>query len=233
MAGRAIPGPSSASPRSDSHVQYGGSRTLRTRFRYKDPNSLSAFVELAPKHVATPEMLYNWLEGCQLVERVEWQTSKTSQGCIGNHMSEHNIKVFPKQGTGSAMQGFIEFAITRHGHMSSEARCPYTVTVMFKNPPAHFFCHAWEILRAVCCGKELFPDMVDEWMKDALRKHRGQEQEDAQEEEEPALASASAEPSNDAPAEEEEEEPPARLGEVKKEQTGVDGVMETSIDFAV
>ena len=54
--------------------------------------------------------------------------------------------------------------------------------------------------QAVCRGKQLLPDTVNAWMKDALRKHRGQEQEDDQEEDDPAPGSASAEPSNDDPA---------------------------------
>ena len=53
---------------------------MATRFRYKNPNSLSAFVELSPLYVATPDQLYEWLNACHLVERVEWQSSKASQG---------------------------------------------------------------------------------------------------------------------------------------------------------
>ena len=61
---------------------YGGSRKLAVRFRYKSPNSRSAFVELAPRYgSAKAEQLYEWLGACyNLVERLEWQTSKTSQG---------------------------------------------------------------------------------------------------------------------------------------------------------
>ena len=64
--------------------------------------------------------------------------------------------------------------------------------------------HAWQILRDVCRGKELFPEKI-----------RDQEQEDVQEEEEPAPGSASGEPrrkrtSNDAPAKEKEEEKGSR-----------------------
>ena len=65
---------------------------------------------------------------------------------------------------------------------------------MFKDPQGHLVPHAWGILRHVCRGKELFPNKVNEWMKDALKNYTGQEQEDVQEEEEPAPGSASAEP---------------------------------------
>ena len=195
MAGRPIPGPSSASHSDPSSTQYGGSRSLATRFRYKNPNSLSAFVELSPLYVATPDQLYEWLNACQLVERVEWQSSKASQGNVGNHLSQRSIKVFPKrQRAGSATQQFLEFTVTRHGHMSKNATCPYTVSVVFKDPPWHLVPRAWGILRHVCHGKELFPNKVNEWMKDALENYASQEQEDAQEEEEPAPGSASAEP---------------------------------------
>ena len=78
---------------------------MAVRFRYKSPHSRSAFVELAPQYVAKAEQLYEWLDACHLVERVEWQTSKTSQGNVGNHVSEYNIRVFPKgQRAGSATQ---------------------------------------------------------------------------------------------------------------------------------
>ena len=69
---------------------------MSTRFRYKNSETKSAFVELAATSpAATPEQLYEWLIRCDLVERVEWQTSKTSQGKIGDHKSEHKIMVFP------------------------------------------------------------------------------------------------------------------------------------------
>ena len=139
----------------------------------------SAFVELAPTCVATPEQLYEWLDACQLVERVEWQSSKASQGNVGNHASQRKIKVFPKrQRAGPATQQFLEFEVTRHAHMPENAPCPYTVGVMFKDPPGHLVPHAWEILRHVCRGKELFPDTVNEWMEDVFKNRAGQEQED-------------------------------------------------------
>ena len=103
----------------------------------------SGFVELAPTCATTPQMLYDWLNACQLVERVEWDSTQT----------ERNIKVFPKQKrAGSATQQFLEFQITRNAHMSD--------SVMFKEPPEHLVPHAWQILRDVCCGKQLFPKEV-------------------------------------------------------------------------
>ena len=50
------------------------------------------------------------------VEHMEWLSTKTSQGKIGEYASQRNIKVFPKaQRTGSAMQyRFIEFSFL-HG----------------------------------------------------------------------------------------------------------------------
>ena len=85
-------------------------------------------------------MLYDWLEACRLVERVDWQSSI--------------IKVFPKQQrAGSATQRFIEFGVTHNAHMTINV-------VLFKNSPAHLLPHAWAILRDVCRGKELFPDRV-------------------------------------------------------------------------
>ena len=142
---------------------------MEARFRYKSQNSRAAFVELAPEWRPTQEELYAWLEACPLVERVEWQSSKSSQGKIGNHYSEHYIKVFPKQqGAGSATQQFLLFGVTRHFHLSESAPCPYTVSVMFKDPPNHLLRCAWAILRDVCRGKELYPNKVEEWMMDVF-----------------------------------------------------------------
>ena len=193
MEAQFIPRPSSASQQSDNHIYYGGSRSLQTRFRYKNSKSLSGFAELVPSCRATPEMLYGWLDDCELVERVEWQTTKTSQGNVGVHASERNIKVFPKQERAGKKRA-VEFEITRNAHMSKKTKCPFTVSVMFKDPAAHLVPHAWAILRHVCRDKELFPEKVTQWMNDALKNHTGQEQEAVQEEEEPAPGSASAEP---------------------------------------
>ena len=153
-----------------SHINYGGSRREATRFRYKSRTSLCGFVELAPTCVLTADQLYKLLQGCEeLVERVEWQSNKVSQGHVGDHMCERNIKVFPRRYfAGSATDKFLEFGITRNAHMSKNTGCPYTVTVMFKEPPKYLVSHAWEILRHICKGNELFPDKVDEWMKDVL-----------------------------------------------------------------
>ena len=169
MAGQPTPGPSSASPLAGpSHIYYGGSRRLASRYRYDNPRSLAGFAELEPRYIMTPQMLYSSLEKCDLVEKLEWQSTKNSQGNIGDHASQRNIKVYPKgehqaQGTGSAMpttKRFIEFEVTRYNHMSEKAPCPKTVTIMFKEPPAHLVPNAWAILRSVCCGKELFPNAV-------------------------------------------------------------------------
>ena len=79
------------------------------------------------------------------MERVEWQSTKTSQAKIGKHKSERNIKMFPKQQrAGSATQQSLEFEVTRNAHMSD--------SVMFKEPPEHLVPHAWQILRDVYRG---------------------------------------------------------------------------------
>ena len=132
------------------------------RFRYKEEPK-AAFVELAPDHTATPEHLFQWLNECEDVDRVEWQTTKTSQGNIGKHHSQSKIKVFPKTVcAGSATQTYLEFETTRFDHMSEKAPCPYMVTVMFKDTPRDLVPQAWSILRAVTHGKELFPNVVDD-----------------------------------------------------------------------
>ena len=193
-------------------------------------------MELVPNSGATPEKLYVWLEACNYVERVEWQTTKTSQGNIGKHVSEQNIKVFPKVSPKQCM----EFELTRNKHMSENAKCPHTRSVMFKDPPTDLLVHAWSILRDVCKGKELFPDKVDTWMTEVLLKYTGQEQEGAQEEMKTAPGSASAEPkrkrlSNDVSFEEEEEKEMLSecLGECIGSLTDVDEIKNESNDSFV
>ena len=76
-----------------------------------------------PGFLPKPVTLHIWLSRCKkLVERVEWQTTKTSQGNIGNHESERNIKVFPFQpGIAPGKKRFLEFEVTRNDHMSENA----------------------------------------------------------------------------------------------------------------
>ena len=88
----------------------------------------------------------------ELVERVEWQTTKTEQGNIGKHESERNIKVFPFQpGALAGKKRFLEFEVTRNDHMSENAPCRKTVTVMFKDPPGDLVPVAWNSLRSRLC----------------------------------------------------------------------------------
>ena len=83
------------------------------------------------------------------MEDVEWQSTKSSQGNVGSHHMERNIKVY------SALCGqgrFLEFEVTRNNHMVSE-KVPYTVSVCFKGPQPDLVPEAWRILCAVTEGK--------------------------------------------------------------------------------
>ena len=62
---------------------------------------------------STADRLYEWLVGCQeFVERVEWQSSKASQGHAGAQLCERNIKVYPRRyPAGSATDKFLEFEV--------------------------------------------------------------------------------------------------------------------------
>ena len=119
-----------------------GSRRVAARYGYTR-NYTSTFVELKPGCTPNAQELYDWLESCESVVRVEWQTSKTSQGNVGRHESEQNIKVYPKaESAGYATHENLEFEITCYNHMSENTPCPYTVTVMFKEPPTGFVAEA-------------------------------------------------------------------------------------------
>mgnify|MGYP003314441906 CR=1 FL=1 len=96
------------------------------------------------------------LEAVPGVERVEWQTTKTSQRNVGNHYVEQNLLVHTSiAGPGSASSP-IEFELTRNQHMS-DPRVKATLTAMFKDPPDGLIGEAWRILLAATDGKQLLP----------------------------------------------------------------------------
>ena len=106
------------------------------------------------------------LEEVAGVGRVEWQTSKTSQGNVGDHYCEHNLLVFSMMvGRSFACQP-MEFELTRHQHTKDPNFVP-TLTAMFKDPPDGLIGEAWRILLAATDGKQLLPGHVQEY----CRKH--------------------------------------------------------------
>ena len=78
-------------------VQYGGSRKSIQRFEYSD-KSYAGFVELAPEFAPKPSEFFASLENVHGVAEVAWNTTKTSQGNVGNHYCEQNILVTPTGG---------------------------------------------------------------------------------------------------------------------------------------
>ena len=156
---------------------YGGSRKLRHRFEYS-PESKSAFVELVPSFYPAkeegPQKFKVMLEEVAGVERVEWQTSKTSQGNVGDHYCEHNLLVFSKMvGRSFACQP-IEFELTRHQHTKDPEFTP-TLTAMFKDPPDGMIGEAWRILLAVTDGKQLLPAHVQDYCRKHVARWEGKD----------------------------------------------------------
>ena len=149
-----------------SYINYGGSRREATRVRYKSRKWRGGYVALATTWLPTADQLYEWLEDCRaLVERVEWQSSNVSQGQVGGYVRTRTIKVFPRRyPAGSATDQYLEFGI---GFLETWSfgyyGCPYMLSVMFKDPPKGLALHAWEILRHICKGKELFPEELSRW----------------------------------------------------------------------
>ena len=128
---------------------------MSQRFEYS-ANSKAGFVELGPQFPWTAEDLYEELERVPGVLKVSWQTTKTSQGNVGDHRSERNILVYSSL---ARLCQPLEFEVTRNNHMKD--RCaPFMVTVCFKAPPRDYVPEAWRILSHVCSGKELFPEHV-------------------------------------------------------------------------
>ena len=151
---------------------YAGSRRLKQRFEYRE-NSRSAFVELHrfwyPPKEEGPQEFKRLLEAVPGVERVEWQTTKASQGDVGKHYCQQNLLVYSSiPGPGSASPP-IEFELTRNQHMKDKRVTP-TLTAMFKDPPEGLIAEAWRILLSATKGKLLLPAHVrDYWTRHVTR----------------------------------------------------------------
>ena len=66
-------------------------------------------MELAPKYVPKPEDLFESLQKVPGVAEVKWQTSKKSQGNVGNHCCEQSILVYSAIGGPSVASLAMEF----------------------------------------------------------------------------------------------------------------------------
>ena len=135
-------------PGSASHMDYKSARRMSQRFECK-ANSSAGFVELAPEFPWTAEDLYEELERVPGVRKVSWQTTKTSQGNVGDHRSERNILVYSSL---ARLCQPLEFEVTRN-NQKKDRHAPFTVTVCFKEPPRDWVAKAWRILSHVCAGK--------------------------------------------------------------------------------
>ena len=167
-----MPAPPPQTPVSDS-AGYAGSRKEKQRYEYSG-TSRSGFAELSPAYVMTGQQLFDALQNVPGVARVHWHTSKRDQGNPSdNHYMQTNIMVYSKSGGSSSANSPMEFEVTRNKH-SKAPDVPYTVTVMFKEPPAGLEAEAWRILRAVVKGKELLPDHVRNYMEKSLARLDGQ-----------------------------------------------------------
>ena len=149
---------------------------------------------------------------------MEWHSWKTSQGNIGDHYMDRNILVYSNRcGPGSASSR-IEFELTRHNHMKS-TNMPFTVSACFKTPPPELRAEAWRILLRVTAGKELLPDHVQKYAREALERLGTTlpEDDDGDVEKAPVMGPGSA-----SPMEEEVDwgaDPAAQQGTVSKNET--------------
>ena len=97
------------------------------------------------------------------MEKVEWCTTKKSQGNPGKHYIQQNVKVWVP-GYASTP---LEFQLTRNQHMEPGPGRPFTVTACFKEPPAHLHADAWRILLHIVQGRELLPEHARPYAKQA------------------------------------------------------------------
>ena len=116
----------------------------------------------------TGEQLYRALENVDGVQRVTWQTAKTGPS-NSIHYQDWAILVYTSMNSRP-----IEFECTRHQHMRCDKDgnpVPFTVTVMFRDPPRELIPEAWRILHAVVQGKALLPEHVHHYMTKSLEQH--------------------------------------------------------------
>ena len=104
---------------------------------------------------------------------MDWQTSKPSQGNVGNHYCQQNLLVYSSTGPGSASSP-IEFELTRNQHVKDQRVKP-TVTAMFKDPPEGLIGEAWRILLGATKDKLLLPEHAWQYRKKHVLKWEGEE----------------------------------------------------------
>ena len=138
-------GPASGSHH--DHRKYGGSLRWKWRFEYS-VGSKSALVELHP----SIEEFKDVLRKVPGITEVVWQTTKASEGNVGDHWSEKNVFVCSSIEQGSASSP-IEFELTRNMHIVDKM-APFTLTAMFKDPPARLIPEAWRISLHATDGKQ-------------------------------------------------------------------------------
>ena len=95
------------------------------------------------------EEFFDLLRNTPGVERVEWDTSKASQGNVGKHYMDQNVKFYVLVSPGTR----IESVLTRNQRRKEQEGRPFTVTACFKDPPAQLYTHAWSILLGAVRGE--------------------------------------------------------------------------------
>ena len=138
---------------------------MKQRFEYAE-NSRAGFVELHKDCIPTNAEFFEALKNAPDVERVEWKSTKTSQGNVGNHRMEQNVMVYV---SGFAKRA-LEFELTRYQHMEEMRDRNFTVTAAFKEPPVQLHHDAWRILLHVVHGRELLPVHARDYAQRSLAR---------------------------------------------------------------
>ena len=143
-------------------------------YRY-EASSRAGFIELLNDSVGPEQLRSLLLQVPRVCEVVPHRAgSKAAQGNPSDgHAQQHNWQVvsFALQLLGANP---LEFEVTKHNHVKPAAlngRQP-TVTVCFREPPHGAVREAWRILWGAVGHLALFPEKVQEWMRDAEAKER-------------------------------------------------------------
>ena len=132
-------------------------RRAKNRYRYSSKSN-SGFIEV--NCLLTPNELRNRLLELDEVASVvpHRKGSKEVQGNYGDHWQSTNWEVAVTN-----FDGFLEFEVTKHDHMSETQGIPQSRTVMFREPPEIMRKVAWDILIKAVGDIALFPMHVLAW----------------------------------------------------------------------
>ena len=91
---------------------------------------------------------------------VQWQSRKVDENKLRWYQCQDSWFVFSRFSPNS-----IEFELMRHDYRGGGGKSLKTVTAWFRNAPIGHLAEAWRILNHITRGKQLFPQLVENFYK--------------------------------------------------------------------